>query len=408
MTPGPRAHVVARLRAAHGNLVDRVIDRSTREIPEYADLDQGGAARVNNTIRFLLPGATDLLERNEIAGSLVGMARRGGAERAADGESLEAVRSSARILFDETWRESSAALQDLKTTPALLAFALELAAWFRDLEREVLDNMLAGHLEHYGEIHSEPVRAQRRFVAALLDDTHRAERDALAARFGYSDRTFGLILLAERGNSSQTSCFLRASAASICASLEAPSSDPIETTPSPHAVVVVACGSSGDWQRSLDVTAEELSVHGLVAVALEPEGGLHSQSARYGIGRDLIGLAAVVATTSRIYYPDDLVFSRVAACIPPDLVDATLGRVVGPLMGVTARERQEYVRVLQVLRDNGYNFASAARQLRMSPARMRTARRRLERLLGARLDDPALQFNVALALHWPELVGPDQ
>ncbi|CAL9391095.1 hypothetical protein SUDANB121_01266 [Nocardiopsis dassonvillei] len=246
-----RAAVGAELMRDRAALVERIVAEVHAEVPAYRALHGSQLAEVRAITAWLVTRSLELWAAGEtrLTGEDVERLRGIGRSRAADGRSIGAVVRAHRVGSVAAMRAVAEYAGDRVGTADVFALS-EL--WMTSLD-QISESLAAGHAETARRMDADLERARRTFLDDLLIG-RQASRGAIRDRartLGITPPDPGVLVVAEGGGAPVTV----SGALELAARVEPACGEPLVTTRSGRAVLLLSPDDAGRAARALDGVA---------------------------------------------------------------------------------------------------------------------------------------------------------
>jgi PucR C-terminal helix-turn-helix domain/GGDEF-like domain len=374
------------------------------EVPAYRHLDDERVAVLTAATEQVLPLCLAALAgEGHLPDEALAALEAVGAERAAQGYSLDTVLHAFRVSRRRAWQFLMAKADTFPPSPALLAAVGELAQRLADQSDDSFKAISRGHHGRRERDLSAAARAQAQLINSILAGTSPRDGRLIerARRLG-CDVTVphAVLLLAPlRDGSDDPSSQLGPARTALLARRPDALDGSVRGEPSAHAVVLAPCRSAADWRAVRGAALDVAEGHGLVVLATEPVAGVDGLHHAYASGAQLVPIASHVAVGPTVFSPDELAVYRIVASASGEDRAALLGGPVERLLGLPSRQRDRYVATLWAVYDARGDLRRAATTLNISYRTVYGHLREIRERTGISLDDPDTAVRVFLALH---------
>lgn len=392
---------MALLQAQSPEIAGTMARAVAAEVPSYRQLDSEAykdyqVELARSFQAFLAAVATGVTE--SVASERARL-RAVGAERAARGFPLEAVRQGTQVAMRVCWRRVASTLWGMGEPTGVARVLTELPLLLVDFVAGLDAELVAGY--QAGLVERERDRTD--LLAELLADSFADDEGLLlrAAAAGI-DLTGprGLLVVTGPGSATEVT---RASQDVVSA---LPGALAVSMTAShpPHVVVLVPAGEPAVQAALRPAVARVAGQRRIVAVLAGWGMGPAELRRAYRQASEVLDLALIVQTVGLVDI-GELLADRCLQFAPKAVLHALVDHTLGPLLRLSVRDRTALVDTLWALQHASAAQAAAALGVHLQTLRHRRAR--VRELTGLDLDRPTDRFRLEIALHALRLVSSD-
>ncbi|MHB8449113.1 MAG: PucR family transcriptional regulator [Mycobacteriales bacterium] len=372
------------------------------EVPIYRQLDgpalkdyQAGLARSFEAfLAMVATGAT------ELAAPERAWLRAVGAERAARGFPLEAVRRGPQVAMRVGWRQVATTVWGIGEPSGVAQVLTDLPLLLVDFVAQLDVELVVGYQAGLVERERDRTDLLADLLAGSFHDDEGLLLRAAAAGLNLTG-PHGLLVVTGPGRAAEVA---RASQDVVSALPEA-LAVPMTASHPPHVVVLVPADGPAArdavWLAVAGVTSERHAVAVLANWCTGPT-ELHRA---YRQASEVLDLALIVQTAGLVDI-SDLLADRCLQFAPMAALHELVDRTLGPLLRLSARDRSALVDTLWAL----HRHASAAEAAVALGVHVKTVRyrwTRIRELTGLDLDRPTNRFRLEVAMHASRLIESD-
>lgn len=371
------------------------------EVPSYRQLDseafkdyQVGLARSFQA--FLAVVATGVTE--SVASERVRL-RAVGAERAARGFPLEAVRYGTQVAMRVCWRHVASTLWEIGEPTGVARVLTELPLLLVDFVAGLDAELVAGYQAGLVERERDRTDLLADLLAGSFADDEGLLLRAAAAGLDLTG-PHGLLVVTGPGSAAEVT---RASHDVVSA---LPGALAVSMTAShpPHVVVLAPAGDPAVQAALRPAVARVAGQRRIVAVLAGWGTGPTELHRGYRQASGVLDLALIVETVGLVDI-GELLADRCLQLAPKAVLHNLVDHTLGPLLRLSVRDRTALVDTLWALQRHA-SAAQAAAALGVHVKTVRHRWARIRELTGLNLDRPADRFRLDVALHALRLTTP--
>lgn len=398
--------LVGQLDVGVDEVAGQVIAGLRAELGSAVDLDGAGGERVRQHVTTVVRAFALLVaERRRLSAEETMMVEAFAEQQAAGGVPQELMLDSARVAVRSGWRHLVHQAQALQTGPATVAALGQLALDTSDFLHDLSAGIARAYARHHGQSMTRRWRAQADLVTDLLSADGWPDEDLVArGRSLGHDLTGRHGLLLHAGfKGSTTIAVLRRAVLPLRARPPDALPSEVRTSPSAHAVTIVASSTASAWSAAVDAARAAAVELGIVVLAVDPVPGPAAIRHAYLDAVPLVQLAGDVSTSAGLVDSASLIVYRVLHAASTTDRRALLDSTLGPVLALPERQREAMLETLAATINSG-TLREAGDALGIHPKTVRYRIQQAEALLGLRLDVPADRRRIDIALHFLQLV----
>ena len=330
--------------------------------PAFNDYQAGMARSFEAFLGMIATGATELAEGER------GWLRAVGAERAARGFPLEAVRRGPQVAMRVGRRQVASTVWSIGEPPGVARVLIELPLLLVDFVAQLDAELVIGYQAGLGERERNRTDLLADLLAGSFADNEGLLTRAAAAGINLTG-PHGLLVVTGPGRAAEVA----RAGQDVVSALPGALAVPMTASHPPHVAVLVPADDQAAWDAVWVAVAGVTSQRHAVAVAGWCTGPTELHRA-YRQASEVLQLALIVHTPGLVDI-GDLLTDRCLQFAPTGVLHELVDRTLGPLLRLSARDRSALVDTLWALhRQTSAAQAAAALGVHVKTVRHRWAR----------------------------------